>query len=125
MATSSVSSSIDVNSIVSQLMTLESKPLTVLQNKEAAFLSKISAYGSVKGSLSSFQSALNALSSPSLFTAQSATSSDPTVLSGSASLLASSGSYDITVNTLAKAQKLSSAAQASTISSIGAGILPT
>lgn len=125
MATSSVSSSIDVNSIVSQLMTVESRPLTVLQSKEAAFLSKISAYGTVKGSLSSFQSALSALSSPSLYTAQSATASDPTVLTGSASLLASSGTYDITVNTLAKSQKLSSAGQASTISQIGSGTTPT
>jgi flagellar hook-associated protein 2 len=119
MATSAVSSSIDVNSIVTQLMAVESRPLTVLQSREAAFLSKISAYGTVKGSLSSFQTAINALSSPSLFSAKSATSSDPTVLSGSASLLAGSGSYDITVNTLAKAQKLSSAGQASTISTIG------
>jgi flagellar hook-associated protein 2 len=125
MATSAVSSSIDVNSIVTQLMQVESKPLTILQSKEATFLSKISAYGTVKGSLSSFQNAVSALSSPSLFTAQNATSSDPTVLSGSASLLAGSGSYDITVNTLAKAQKLSSAAQASTISTIGAGTATT
>jgi flagellar hook-associated protein 2 len=121
MATSAVSSSIDVNSIVSQLMQVESRPLTVLQSKEAGFLSKISAYGTVKGSLSSFQSAVNALSSPSLYSAQSATSSDPAVLSGSASLLAGSGSYEITVNTLAKAQKLSSTAQVSTISTIGTG----
>lgn len=121
MATSGVSSSIDVGAIVAQLMTLESKPLTVLQSKEAAFLSKISAYGSVKGSLASFQSALSALSSPSLFAAQSAVASDPTVLSASTSLLATGGSYDITVNNLAKAQKLSSAGQASTISTIGAG----
>ncbi len=121
MVTSAVSSSIDVNSIVTQLMQVESKPLTVLQSKEAAFLSKISAYGSVKGSLSSLQTAISALSSPSLFSAQTTTSSDPTVLSGSASLLATGGSYEVTVNTLAKAQKLSSAAQASTISSIGSG----
>lgn len=123
--TSAVSSSIDVNSIVTQLMSVESRPLTVLQSKEAAYLSKISAYGSVKGALSSFQSAVNALSSPSLFSAQSATASDPTVLSGSASLLATGGSYDITVNNLAKAQKLSSAGQVSTISTIGAGTATT
>lgn len=119
--TSAVSSSIDVNSIVTQLMSVESRPLTVLQSREAAYLSKISAYGSVKGALSSFQGAVNTLTSPSLFSAQSTTASDPTVLSGSASLLATSGSYEITVNSLAKAQKLSSAGQVSTISTIGAG----
>jgi flagellar hook-associated protein 2 len=121
MATSAVSSSIDVNSIVSQLMQVESQPLTVLQSKEATILSTISAYGTVKGSLSSFQSAVSALSSPSLYTAQSANASDPTVLSASTSLLATGGNYDITVNSLAKSQKLSSAAQASTVSSIGGG----
>jgi flagellar hook-associated protein 2 len=121
MATSAVSSSIDVAAIVAQLMTVESKPLTVLQSKEAAFLSTISAYGSVKSSLASFQSTLTALSSPSLFASQSAVASDATVLSASTSLLATGGSYDITVTNLAKAQKLSSAGQASTISPIGTG----
>ena len=121
MATSGVSSSIDVGAIVAQLMSVESKPLTVLQSKEAAFLSKISAYGSVKGALASFQNALSALNSPSLFASQSALASDTTVLSASTSMLASAGSADITVINLAKAQKLSSTGQASTISTIGAG----
>ena len=113
--------SIDVNSIVSQLMQVESRPITQLQSKEAKYLAKITAYGSVKGALSSFQTALNTLNSPSTFSTLTATPSDATVLSAAASSIAAPGNYAITVNKLAQAQTLASAGQASTISNIGSG----
>jgi len=113
--------SIDVNSIVSQLMQVESRPITQLQAKEAKYLAKISAYNAVKGSLTSFQTALNTLNSPSTFSSLTAAASDSSVLSATASSVAAPGNYAITVNKLAQAQTLASAGQASTTASIGGG----
>ena len=77
---------------------------TVLQTKEASYLAKITAYGTVKGALSSFQTAVNALSSASLFKSLTATSSDTSVLSAYASTLATPGNYAISVTNLAQSQ---------------------
>lgn len=100
-------SSLDVNSIVTQLMTLEQRPISLLETKEAAYQAKISAYGTVKGALSALQTALAPLARTATFTAQSATSSDTTVLSATASGV-SSGTYNIQVTQVAKAHTVRS-----------------
>ena len=46
-----VGSGLDVASIVSQLMAVERQPLVALDRKEAGYQAKLSAYGSLKGSL--------------------------------------------------------------------------
>ncbi|MCX7142803.1 MAG: hypothetical protein NT123_17380 [Proteobacteria bacterium] len=71
-----IGSGLDVKSIVSQLMAVESQPLTALATKEASYQAKLSAYGSLKGTLASFQSAAQALASPARFVAQKATVAD-------------------------------------------------
>lgn len=125
MAIGSTGSSIDVNAIVAQLMSVEARPITALQSKEAVILGKISAYGSVKSSLSSFQSALASLKSASAFSSMTASASDATILSASTNTVAKAGTYSIAVSKLAQAQSLASAGQASTISSIGGGTATT
>lgn len=117
----SLGSNLDVNGIVSQLMTVASQPLTLMQQKEASYQAKISAYGSIQSALASFQTSVSALSSASAFQSFSATPSNPSVLSATASATASQGNYSITVGTLAQAQTISSAGQASTTAAIGTG----
>lgn len=119
MATTS--SVLDINSIVSQLMTVERRPLTKLAAKEAGYQAKLSAYGSVKGAVSSFQAALQALNSPSKFQSVTATASDPAVFSASATSTAVPGNYSLEVTTLAQPQKLVAAGQASSSAAIGTG----
>jgi flagellar hook-associated protein 2 len=120
-----IGSNLDINGIVSKLMAVESQPLTALQKKEASYLAKITAYGSVKGALSSFQAAVGALNSSTSFSTTNANASDPSVLSASSAGTAALGSYDVTVSNLAQSQSLSSAGQASTISAIGSGTATT
>ena len=60
-AISSTGSSLDVESIVSKLMALEQQPLNRLAIREADYNSKLSAYGSIKGALSSLQTASTSL----------------------------------------------------------------
>ena len=81
-----VGSGLDVNSIVTQLMTVERLPVTLLAKKEAGYQSKLSAYGSLKSALGSFQSAMSGLNNAARFQSLSATAADPTVLPGPSQL---------------------------------------
>lgn len=127
MATTSAagSSGLDVAGIVSQLMTAEQRPLTALNRKEASYQAKLSAYGSVKGALTGFQTALSALSNISQFQSLSAATSDSSVATASAAATAVAGTYTLDVTKLAQAQKLVAAGQTSQTAAIGAGTSTT
>lgn len=112
---------IDVASIVSQLMTVEQRPLTLLSRKEASYQSKLSAYGTLQGALGNFQTAVSGLSDISKFQSLTASSSDSSVLTASAGSTAAAGSYAIDVTSLAQSQKLVAAGQTSQTVGIGAG----
>jgi flagellar hook-associated protein 2 len=115
------SASLDVNSIVSQLMAVERQPLGKLSAREAGYQAKLSAYGSVKGSFAGFQTALQGLNSVSKFQSLTATASDTSVFSASASSNAAAGTYSLEVSSLAQAQRLVAAGQASSTAAIGSG----
>lgn len=95
-------SGLDISGIISKLMQVESQPITALQSKEASFQAKLSAFGSMKGALSSLQTTVTTLKSASTFTGKSASSSDSTVLTASATSTAAAGSYNVSVTQLAK-----------------------
>jgi len=118
-----VGSNLDVNSIVSQLMTIERQPLTTLDRKEAGYQAKLSAYGTLKGALSSFQSAVRVLGDASRFQSVKATPADATVLGASATSIAVPGTYSVEVSKLAQSQKLVATGQASATAAIGTGTL--
>lgn len=120
-----IGSNLDVNSLISKLMQVESQPLTTLAKKEASYQAKLTAYGSLSGALSSFQSGFAGLNNVSTFQNMSATSGDSTILSATTSSVATAGNYNINVTQLAKSQIISSAGQASTTASIGAGTSTT
>ncbi|WP_090129168.1 flagellar filament capping protein FliD [Limnohabitans sp. Rim11] len=100
-STSATGSSLDVASIVSQLMQVESKPLTVLDNKISKSTVKISALGQLKGQLSSLQAAINDLQTPSNFSANAATFSTNGIATAELTNAAVAGSYQIEVSNLA------------------------
>jgi len=128
VATSGVSASggmIDVSTIVSQLMQVESAPLTKYDQKTASYQSKLSAYGSLSGAVGVFQSALGGLTKSSDFKALSATAGDPDVLSASAGAKAVAGNYKVSVSQLAQSQTLTTQGFASSKSSIGTGAKTT
>lgn len=113
MATSSISSpgvgsGLDVNSIVSKLMELERIPLTRLNSKETDYQAKLTAYGSIKGALSSLQTAAATLTSTTTFSGKTSSVSDSTVLSASATSTAAAGTYSLSVTQLAKNHTLRS-----------------
>lgn len=116
-----IGSGLDVTGIVSKLMAIESQPLQALDKKEASYQAQLSAFGSLKGTLSALQSSLTALGSASAFNTMKTSVSDSTVFSASAGTNATSGSYSVEVKTLAQAQKLSSTTFANTSAPVGTG----
>lgn len=120
-----VGSNLDVSGIVSKLMAVESQPLTVLQKKEASYQAKLTAYGSLKGALSSFQASVAGLADVTKFQTLSASASDSSVLTATTSSTAVPGSYTINVGALAQSQTISSAGQSSTTAAIGTGTSTT
>ncbi|MES2534926.1 MAG: flagellar filament capping protein FliD [Pseudomonadota bacterium] len=116
-----IGSNLDVNSIVSQLMSIEQRPLTLLAKKEASFQAKLSGFGTLKGALSQFQTAMRGLSDSSKFQGMRVVPADTSIATASAGVSATAGVYTLEVSKLAQAQKLASAGQASSTAAIGTG----
>ena len=116
-----IGSNLDVDNIVKQLMAVEAQPLNTLARKEASYLAKVSAFGTLKGALTTFQTALDALKMPAKFQGVNATAADSTILSGTATSKAVAGSYMVDVTKLAQAQTIATAGQATSTAPIGDG----
>jgi flagellar hook-associated protein 2 len=108
---SGVGSGLDINSLVTQLVTAESASRSApILRRETAATTKISALGTLKGALGTFKGALTPLRNLDVFSLRKATSSDTTRFTASASSKAAAGSYDVEVISLASAHRLASAA---------------
>lgn len=119
---SGIGSGLDVDSLVSQLLAAERAPTdNRLLRQEAVLTSELSAFGSLKGALSSLQNSLSGLLNVDTFRARSATVSDADVLSVSAGKTAVSGNYDIAVTQLAKSHSLASGVYTATTDVVGEG----
>ena len=123
ISTPGIGSGLDVNSIVSKLLQVDSQPLTLLARQEAADQAKLSAIGSISGALSTFQTATRGLSDLTKYQATKVAIGDATIASASSSTGAVPGTYALEVSQLAQAQKLAAAGQASTATAIGSGTL--
>ncbi|MDP2786070.1 MAG: flagellar filament capping protein FliD [Sulfurimicrobium sp.] len=125
-----IGSNLDVNSIVSQLMQLEQRPLTLLAQKEAGFQAKISAFGSLMGATSALQSVASSLvpatgvTATDKFTVFKTSVADTTIASATASSGAVAGSYSLEVTQLAQQHRLATSTTATPFSGAG-GTLTT
>lgn len=126
MAVSGLSaSSIDVQSVVSQLMEVERGPVNKLSRKSATYETQLSVLGTLKNSIESFQTAVKGLKDTGSFQSFNTTSSDPTVLTANAGSTASPGNYSVNVSQLAQSQQLVAAGQLSSSAAIGSGASTT
>ncbi len=115
-----VGSGLDVNGLVTKLMSVEQQPLSRLTTQETKFQASLTALGSINGALSGLQTAALGLTSASAVV-QSASVGDAAVLTTTAASDALPGKYSVTVNKLAQPQKLLAAGAASTSATIGTG----
>lgn len=120
-----IGTSIDVSTLVTKLMSVESQPLTLLQSTQTSYQAQLSAVGTLKSSLSTFQSALSSLTSLSGFTSMKASGYDTSILSASVTSSAPSGTYAVNVTQLAQSQVLAAQGQTSTTAAIGSGASTT
>lgn len=118
-----VGSGLDVNGIVSQLVALERKPIEKLEEAASTIQTRISSYGRVQSLFSTLRDAAAALGRTTQWQQTTATASDATALSVSASSGASVGSYGVTVSSLARSQNLASTAFAAGSTVVGGGTL--
>lgn len=108
-----IGSGLDINSIVGALVNAEKAPKEAqLARLERASTTKFSALGQLKGALGAFQTAIKDLNTPALFEKRTASSSNSSALTATASKTALAGSYKVTVERLASASKVASAALA-------------
>lgn len=119
-----IGSGIDIGSLVDKLVAAEQTPAqNRLDSQEAQVQAKLSAYGSLKSALSSFQTQVQGLSQAADFRVLQATSSNPDAVSVTTSDAAAAGSFDLDVSQLAQSQAVASAAFATTATTVGSGTL--
>jgi len=127
MATLSVGgigSGLDVNGILEQIVEAERVPTENRLNvKEATLQAELSAFGSVKGAVSTFQSSLGKLKYASLFNSSDVSVSNPDILSASTSSIAKEGTYSVEVKSLAQSHTLASIAFDELDDVIGSGTM--
>ena len=117
-------SGLDVQGIVQKLVAAEGAPQsTRLDAAEANVQAKLSALGSLRAALSSFQDSLAKVKDLSTFQGRTVTLSSEDFLSATASATAVPATYSVEVEQLAQAQKLQSTSFASSSTPVGTGTL--
>lgn len=112
-------SGIDVDSIVSQLMSIERKPIENYELKKQLIDKKTNIYDDIKSRIENLKTCASTLTNESTFNVFSAAYSKDSVISASIGSTASSGSYSITVSMLAKAHTVGSDKQTDDETSLG------
>ena len=105
-----VGSGLDVNSIVTQLVSLERRPITALQTTAARLQTEISGSGQLQSLTSAFKDAASALADPDVYSRVNATSSDSTVMAANANGTPLAGTYSIETVAQSATQTTASAA---------------
>jgi len=111
--------SIDVASVVGQLMQSENKPLDALNKKIEQQNLVISDLGTIKSKIATFQDALKDFENPNSYNSVDVSYPDKTVLTATGSNGALLGNFSVTVNTVAKADTWSISGFTATTNSIG------
>lgn len=117
--------SIDVSSFVSQLMEVERAPVYKLSQKSATYETQLSVLGTLKSTISGFQTAVKGLKDTGSFQSFSTTSSDTSALTSKAGATASPGNYSVNITRLAQSQQLVATGQLSSSAAIGSGASTT
>lgn len=118
-----IGSGLDVDAIITKLMELEQRPMIQLNTKKAEQQAQLSAFGSLKSVLSTFQDSVQELAKPTVFNGLKATLVDTEMATVSASSSAAAGVHEIEVQSTAQSQKIKSEAFATTDTTIGSGTL--
>ena len=124
ITSSGIGSGLDVQNLVAQLVAAEGQPTEFrIARREAQFQSKLSALGSVKSAVASFNDQVKKMQELDTLLKRAASVADEGVLAVSADSDALPGNYAVEVTQLAQAARLQSGAFADTTTAVGTGNL--
>lgn len=118
-----IGSGLDVESIVTQMVELEKRPIKTLEAKAEFIQSRISTYGQIKSLTDDLNAAVRDLTLDRTWNTVKINASNPSVVSASMTGSAQAGSYNVYVEKLAQAQTSVSSAMAKTETAGAAGKL--
>ncbi|HSI57236.1 MAG TPA: flagellar filament capping protein FliD [Ideonella sp.] len=118
-----VGSGLDAEGIISSLMSVERRPLTLMQAEVTDYQAKLSSIGKLQSLTATMRDKAAAFTGPTLWGKTALTSSDSTAVSGTSTSATAAGNYAVTVQSLASAQTVTSAAFGSSSSLISGGTL--
>jgi len=118
-----VGSGLDLETLLSNLMKVEQRPLQMLAAKQNSYQTKLSGYSMVQSALSSFKSAVSGLSSISQYQKTTAGSTNTDIATITSSGTAANGTYSLKVSQLAQSQKLVAAGVADQKAVVGEGTI--
>lgn len=108
LSSAGIGSGLDVSGIINGLMSVERRPLELLQAKSQLITAKISAYGELISGISAFQSSISGLDSLDALDKYKSTSTDDSIVKITSTDEPEPGSYTIEVNRLAEKHRLAS-----------------
>ncbi|MGY4830198.1 flagellar filament capping protein FliD [Sphaerotilaceae bacterium SBD11-9] len=123
ISSTGLGSGLDVESIITKLMSIEQQPIARLQTAASTIQTKISAFGQLQSSLSSFRDASLSLTKATTWGATTATSSNASAVQVTTGEGAVAGNYAISVESLATAESAVTHTYESADSLVGAGTL--
>jgi len=106
LTVSGISSGIDYDSLIQQLLEVERIPVNRLERKKTDYEQKSAAYTDLSNKLEALESAADAIRLSTSFGGKETTVSDETIFTTNVSSSATTGNYSMTVNQLALAHKL-------------------
>ena len=118
-----VGSNLQLSDLLDKLAEAERVPLAVLQKQQAAYKTKLSAYGSIKSLLTSFQATAKSLAKLETFGAVKAQVSNADIMGVTAGNNAVPGDLSVSVTRLASNQSLAGAGQVKQDVAIGTGTI--
>nr|WP_315595046.1 flagellar cap protein FliD N-terminal domain-containing protein [uncultured Cupriavidus sp.] len=125
MAISSVGigAGLELSTLLDNLAQAEAAPLQALESRQAAYQTRLTAYGTVKSMLSSFQATAKALMNKDAFGAVKAAVGNSDIMSVTTGANAVASDLTVNVTRLARAQSLAGSGYAKQNAQIGSGTL--
>lgn len=105
---SGMMSGIDFNALADQLISLEQQPVIDLQNKQQQDTTKKNMWNDILSAVKNVQTAAKALATPTGLTMATTNSTDSTRITATADNTAATGSYQVTIHSLATSTRISS-----------------
>lgn len=123
LSSTGIGSGLQVEQIVSQLVALERQPIAKLKSVASSMQTQLSVFSQVKSLMSTLSDAATKLAKGSTWDSMSATSSNAAAVTVNASGAASSTSFGIGVQQLARGQSVASAPLGAAGATVGGGTL--